>query len=437
MKYYKVFKIVIVICFLSHSCKTDSRYSNEELLNSEVDSSMIDGSGNVIQNNKIIISDDNKIAKAVFYIENSASMFGYVNGFTEYVDVVSDLSEKQRFALENTDREFFFVNGGKEVQINIIGNDPILLKDKLNPKGFDIGDVTKSNLNAMLQLAMQKAKNDTISILISDGLYDIGKTEAPLNTLSTKGKETRSRFIERLSEGDLQTIILKMSSHFEGNYYPVKGGIKKLSQNRPYYIWIFGNTTLLNEYFSNDYNKTLKGFQDSARFLKTKELDVEHEITSHDMIGSFKTKSSNDNILYDVEKYKSEFQFTLAVDFSRIPFSDTYLTTIQNYSTNNNSNYNIVKIEKADNVKLYGLDINPTHILYLKTLKSPYGELEVSLLNNIPNWIKSTHIESEINIKGDEQRTFGFKFLTDGIYEAYDYINQGNSVVSFKVQLNK
>ncbi|MBZ9787604.1 hypothetical protein LB456_09065 [Psychroflexus sp. CAK57W] len=430
MKYYKVFNIVIIICFFSLSCKTDRKYADDELIGDVTDSLKVDVHENANQNDKI--------AKAVFFIENSASMFGYVNGFTEYVDVISDLSEKQRFALENTDREFFFVNGGKEIQINNIGNDPILLKDQLNPKGFDIGDVSKSNLNSMLQLAMGKAKKDTISILISDGLYDIGKTEAPLNALSTKGKETRSRFIERLSEGDLQTIILKMNSRFKGNYYPVTGGIKQLSQNRPYYIWIFGRTKLLNEYFPNTYNKSLSGFQDSARFLKIEELEVPYEISTHEKRGAFKTDIKNKNILTDIEKDRNtnDFQFSIAVDFSDIPFSESYLTSTQNYSTSN-SNYEIAKVSKVNNLKLYGLKIEPTHLVFLKSDKNPFGALKVSLQNNIPNWIEETAIDNEDNIKGDTKHTFGFKFLTDGIFEAYEYINNEESVVSFNVQLNK
>ena len=45
----------------------------------------------------------------------------------------------------------------------------------------------------MFQIALEKAKADTISILISDAIYDLGRPEAPMNALSTEGRETRSK----------------------------------------------------------------------------------------------------------------------------------------------------------------------------------------------------------------------------------------------------
>ena len=136
----KVINLLIITCFLLSSCKNDRRYSDTELLGEETDSLIIEKPNSKPKEKE---NNSKKIAKAVFYLENSASMFGYVNGFNEYVDVVSDLSEKPQFVTDKTEREFWFVNGGKQIKLNKIGNDPILLKDKLNPKGFNVGDIKK------------------------------------------------------------------------------------------------------------------------------------------------------------------------------------------------------------------------------------------------------------------------------------------------------
>lgn len=426
----------IIICFAVFqlfSCKIDRTYSDSGLLDSGTDSISVENSNQ--KSDSLLKVGSGKIAKAIFFLENSESMFGYVNGVFDYFSAVSKLSTKKEFILDSTDREYFFVNGDK-LKLNRIANDSKLFSKKINKNDFNIGDIGNSNLNSMLQLSMKRAANDTISILVSDGLFDVGGDD-PLGDIIKNVRNTYENFLKRLNKGDLQTIILKMSSQFDGDYFPVSGGKIKLKQRRPYYIWIFGKNELLNKYFPNTYFESLDGFQNSARFIKTKELDVKYEITSHDMIGSFKTKSSGDNTLYDIEKYNNELQFTLAVNLSGIPFSDTYLTETKNYSINGNGNYNILKIEKANNVKLYGLNMKPTHILYLKTLKNPYGELKVSLKNSIPKWIENTHIESEDNIEEDEQHTFGFKYLTDGIFDAYNDINQGKYVASFKIEINK
>ena len=384
------------------------------------------------------IKGERKIAKAIYYLENSGSMFGYVNGFSEYVDVVSELSEKPEFVDQKTKREFNFVNGGNNIRVTNIGEDPAILKDKLNLRGYNCGDVTRSNLNAMFQLALSKAINDTITVLITDAIYDIGNPEAPLNVLSTEGKETRSRFIERLNEGDLQTLIVKLSSHFEGNYYPVTGGVIRLSQKRPFYIFIFGETELLNNYFSEDYIKSLDGYEDLARFLIPSELDIPYQITTVDMIGSFKFNKRNKNKLESIKKdrHGNGFQFVFAADFSSIPYSDSYLKTLSNYSCSN-PDFEVSYVEDAGNIKLYGLNFEPTHLIAIKSIKSPFGLLDVSLNNSVPDWISRTNSENEKNIINDTTYTFGFKFLTSAISEAYTYKSQTSDLATFTFELLK
>lgn len=381
-----------------------------------------------------------KIGKAIFYLENSRSMFGYVSGFTEYVDVVSDLAEKPRFAEERTPRAFYFVNGGgnKDISVTPIGDNPATLKNQLNTEGFECGDPSKSDLNAMFQLALSKAKNDTVSILISDAIYDIGKSQVPMNALSTKGRETRSRFIERLGQEDLQTIIVKLNSDFQGRYYPVKGGIIPLSQNRPFYVWIFGRTTLLNDYFNNEYLQTLEGFSNTARFLKKGELLAPYQATAQGRIGNFKFDKRDKNKLIEVttDRNGQGFRFSIAIRYSALPLSDSYFTDIDNY-TSNNPNFTIEAVSEIGDTKLYGLNFTPTHLLTVATNKNPAGQLEISLLNTIPSWIAATNVDDEDNIVGDSTHTFGFQFLTDAISEAYHYKNKGSHIVSFTFELTK
>ena len=79
--------------------------------------------------------DAPEVSKVCFFIENSESMFGYITSITGYVEVVSELAEKPEFVMDNIPREFYFVNGAAPV-ITPIGNDPAILKTKLNPSGF-------------------------------------------------------------------------------------------------------------------------------------------------------------------------------------------------------------------------------------------------------------------------------------------------------------
>lgn len=380
----------------------------------------------------------NSLKKVTFYLENSESIFGYVSGFTEYVDVVSELAEKPEFIEEKTLRDFYLING-KELKITPIGQNPNIFKQKLNKQGFRCGDITKSNLNDMFQTALNNAGGDSISILISDAIYDIGQPDAPFNALSTEGKETRSKFIQRLDLGNIQTIIIKLNSKFNGDYfYSSKKGKISINQNRPFYVFIFGESQLLNKYFTEEYiSKKLKGFESMARFLKIDFSEIPYQATSQNIKGNFSFDKKNKNLLIKSKKdrFGKEFQFAIATDFSSLPFPDSYLNVKENYASN--MNYSIVEISKPTK-RIYEVNsFNTTHLITVNTSNSPYGSLEVSLKYNVPNWISETNIDNENNIANNTTNTFGFKFLTDAISEAYEYKNKQQNIVTFKFEILK
>jgi len=375
-----------------------------------------------------------KLRKAIFYIENSESMFGYVSHISEYVDVLAELSEKPEFVRDNIPVEFNFVNGTGPT-ITPLGNNPSVLKNKLNRAGFSCGDITRSNLNGMFQVALKNAVNNAITILISDGIYDIGGTG--VTSLVTEGKGTRSQFISRLMQGDLQTIIIKLHSGFDGDYfYTSKSGKTKLQGTRPYYIWIFGDSKLLNAYFPNEYISTkLAGFENMARFIKPGTVKVPYQATADGSKGTFRFDRNTVNRLNDAkpDKHGLGFLFSIAVDFSKLPYPETYLTSPGNYVIS--EKYTIVGIKKPAG-KIYGVPFVPTHLITVKTMKSPAGMLTVSLVNRIPGWIKETSSDSEQNILQDKSRTFGFSYLTDGIIQAYESVTDDKSIASFNIDIH-
>ena len=374
-----------------------------------------------------------RIGKVTFYLENSESMFGYISGITDYVDVVSELSEKPDFVIEKTTRDFYFVNGDKPT-LTHIGTDPSILKNKLNKAEFSRGDITKSNLNAMFQIALQNAKNNNISILISDGIYDIGGLG--LNSLVTVGTATRSEFIKRLGIGDLQTIMIKLNSQFIGDYFLAsKTGKVHINSSRPYYIWIFGDSKLLNKYFSNQYiSEKLKGYEAVARFMKPGAINVQYQATSENLIGTFGFDRIENNCLVNAksDRLGIGFQFAIAVDYSSLPFPESYFSTLTNYSIK--SNYSIVSIEKPTK-KIFAVDFTPTHLITVQTKKSPCGTLSISLMNNIPIWITDANSNTEANIQTDKTHTYGLKYLTKGITEAYESMSKDQNLANFEIKI--
>lgn len=386
------------------------------------------------------VKNEDKIGKVVFFLENSESMFGYVNGLTEYVDVVSELSQKSQFAAQKTKREFYFINGSNPLKINEIGTKPIILVNKLNRVGFNCGNIKQSNLNKMFQIALFAAQHDTISILISDAIYDVGQQISPLSALVIEGRDTKNKFIERLQGGDLQTLLIKLTSKFDGNYfYSSHRGIAHINQSRPFYIWIFGRSELLNNYFPEDYiSHNLKGYENYDRFNVYKNNILPYQITSSiNRIGDFRLDHIIKNKITNAQPTRdNKFQFSIAVDFSSLQFSESYLTRIENYSCSN-PNFKIMKIAKITNSQKHEVTTykNPTHILTIYTEKNPSGHLEIVLKNETPNWIKDTDAKDEVKINNNQ--TYGFGPLTNSISEAYSYMNDRKIIANFKMEISK
>ena len=380
---------------------------------------------------------EGKISKVIFYLENSESMFGYVNGATEYINVIAELSNKADFVTQDISREFYLINGANpKMSVNYLGNNPQILTNVLNKDGYNVGDITKSDLNSMFQLALDSAIENTVTILVSDAIYDIKvDPAAAAGALAIKSKGTFESFIKRLNNNNsiTQTLMIKLNSKFIGEYFYTSHKVpKKINHSRPFYIWIFGEDELLNKYFSEPYIKTLDGYENYARFTEINKYDIKYDVLpSVNRIGNFKPKNNNRHIL---ENAKSDlhgrgFQFTIGVDYRNLPFSDSYLTSIKNYICSN-PNYSIIEIKKNDK-QIPGF--SGSHLITVFSNKNPIGSVELRLKNNVPNWIVETDTKQETNI--DSIHTYGFQFLTKGITEAYNSIKADEYLATFKLQI--
>ena len=379
-----------------------------------------------------------------FYLENSGGMHGYVSELNDFIRVVSEIAQKPRFVTSNPEFDFNFINGTRQLVVTPIGNRPADFTSKLNTTDINVGDISGNDLNAMFQLALGKAGNDSISIFISDAIFDIQKQntrEETLQALIVEGRETRRQFIERLnSEENIQTLLIKLSSNFRGTYYYADSfGDQQINQKRPYYIFVFGSSELLNDYFDNDYiTNRLPGYENHVRFFIPNGAGVQYRPTPHDMIGSFRFSPTNPTTLTRVRSNNnSVFQFSVAVDFSSIPVTKEYLMNIENYTVNNN--YRLERIETISSGMILGAlgDVNPTHLLTLRTTSSPSGNLEIQLLNQTPDWIVNSHIDDDSDILNNTDKTFGFEYLTNGIVEAYKYVADTDYLTNINIRLER
>ncbi len=395
-----------------------------------------------------------KISHITFYIENSGSMFGYVNGTTEFVNAVNDLAQFSNLVKDEVPFSYNLISGKMDSQVTRdkltiypIGDNPSILGSQLTLKGLKKPSSGYSDLKNMFEIALTKARNDSISILISDCIYDVGGSSEPLTALDTEGKETRTKFIKRLQNDNIESLVIKLESDFKGLYHPAnvsdpKGKSNSINQKRPYYIWIFGNSELLKNYFPEERIKDLMGYVDLARFNKLSNMEIPYTGIGFNNSGfRLDFKTANTFKLY--HNVMDASCFNLAIDYSNLNLSDSYKTAINNYSCS--GNYKVKEVKRiqqnpSNDLKPYleTLSFKPTHIVTIEatTAQPEVGEIFITLNNVLPNWIHQTNTNNDYPFDGNTYQTFGFGTLIEGIDEAYQEVSNVKYITKFQLNIN-
>ncbi len=370
-----------------------------------------------------------KPSKIQLFVENSGSIIGgtqgsdggYVNGNTEYVEALTDIAQLPDFVIQNIPVEIYFVNGKQPITVTPIGNS---FGNRLNKSGMKVGQIGNSDLNEMFQLVLDQARDGVIDILVSDGIYDIGTGDA--NALTIKGKDTRTAFLNRLSNSkdNIQTLIVKMSSQFKGKYcYATRPGGIQINQKRPYYMWIIGDSDMVNTYFSDAVLKNLKGYQDHARYVKVTNNKLPFVIDFPDCIGIIRPNHQDSHVLDKHKAHHNKFELALIVDYGDLYYPDSYLQDASNYSCD--LNFSVKAIKKATSTQTASIGASNYRrpiLIVLETIQNnPRGKLTLKLKNTQPNWIAASNANNENNI--DSITTYGFSVLTKGIREAYEKVS--------------
>ena len=289
----------------------------------------------------------------------------------------------------------------------------------------------------MFRISLDSAKGNQVSVLVSDCIYDVGTEKDPLTALNIEIHKTQQSFRNRLDNEDIQTLIIKAVSKFDGDYFYAskRGSVRISDEYRPFYIIFFGRTRLLNELLTEKSigSKIVNSFE-TARFFVNEERNIPYQVApSVKRIGSFKMDFKDNFQLNDAEPFRGTFQFTIAADFSSLPFSDAYYASVNNYECLS-SNFRVTEVEKISK-RIPGIE--GTHLITLFTDKNPLGGLEIVLKNSIPGWIMETDAINEDQI--DSIHTYGFSSLTGAISEAYEFENnkqEGRYPATFRIRIS-
>lgn len=376
-----------------------------------------------------------------FFFENSGSMNGYISEYHEIKTatsmLLSEIDHKSFFAyLINTELHKFPVQ-------------PEKVHTFLTVAGIKKGNIHTSDLNFILKTVLDSTNHQDVGVLVTDGIYSVeGDPNAVLGKLRAASNFTAEHFENRLKKDkNLQTVLIKLSSQFKGQYYPVQGKGIAIDQKRPYYIWLFGSAGSIASIQTELNLSELPGYKHHLVFSTAANKQVNYKIIPGLMNrGTFRTHQNHElrsSNITDVKKDRrsKDFQFTVGIDLKNVPVTKSYLLKKSNYEILNNTNYTIAAIQEVDKLattqrsKLKGAQFS--HIVTLHTTKNPYGNLNLTLKKQLPSWVSQTHSLDDTNIRGDEKTTLGFSFLIGAIDRAYSKVSKSNNYINLPLHIQR
>lgn len=391
--------------------------------------SKVEGTNAVLKNKATNVNLKNY--QMNFYMENSASMDGYVNGNTEFKDVLGKMVVSSHHSCKGTD--FFFVNN----QVYKANESAIDFIQMLNPANIKVGNVGTTDVNQIFRNILKETKKNVISVLFSDCIYSVTDVNSQLD--NAKNATTDAFLTALAKDNSLATIILQFVSAFDGYYYDRNDKPFVCKSPRPFYVVITGNRDALKALYTDFKVENLPGLKNKC-FLSSESWTLDENnacaiISDYTNARRIKTmKNYLDLEEISLDRSSASLQFAIGVDYSNIFVDDTYIMDKNNYQVEPDS-YKVVGVSKASPSAIGDFSNQPSKP-YAITLSVPNGSfapmVTLSLKKGIPAWVGKANIADDSGYVPSSTQSFAIQKMIEGIAAAYseDYSDY------YKVQVN-
>lgn len=381
------------------------------------------------------------------YLENSASMDGYVSGVTEFETAIYNLLGDFKISKVCDSLNLNYINNSIPFsKKNALPADIQDFIEKLEPSTFRQkgGDRSVSDLKNIINTVLKTVNDRNAALLISDFVFSPGKSLNAQDYLNNQGVGIKIDFAEKIKEFDLSAVIIQLESNFEGTYYDKTNKPIPFKGKRPYYIWIFGSNQQVSSILDKKILDNIKGGYLKRLVLQSEKEQSQpnYKILSSPKIGDFSRTELNNKIIADASLSKNNqnkgfFGFNLAVDFSNSVQDQSYFLDTTNYVLSNAS-YQL-EVEPISNKNDPSLS-SFTHLVKLKTTDLRNETLEIQVVGQTPNWVYNSSSIDDSNILNEiseQQKTFGLQYLIEGVSDAFYPKSSSNAITTFTITIKK
>ncbi|MGL5889438.1 MAG: hypothetical protein ACRC3B_06110, partial [Bacteroidia bacterium] len=191
------------------------------------------------------------------YLENSASIEGYVKGTTQFENALYALLSDLKHSQFCTDLNLSYINSQVTGQVQNAGDKELdEFIRKLEPEDFRKrgGNRTASDISSVMETALNSVDETHAALLITDAVFSPGKKNPDAAEYLTNQKvRLKGMFQSRLMQQKrpVSVLFLRLESEFTGTYYDRYNDKHELKACiRPYYLVFIASPVQMQQLLS-------------------------------------------------------------------------------------------------------------------------------------------------------------------------------------------
>lgn len=376
------------------------------------------------------------VEPAVFnvFVENSGSMDGYVKGVTEFEQAVYSYLSDVKLSDMCSEMNLNYINS----QVFRWPDDVRNFIERLEPSSFRQrgGNRGTTDIANIIEAVIGEQRSNEVNILVSDFVFSPGRNRDAHEYLVNQQIGIKSSVAEKLkAQPDMSIVVFQLNSNFRGRYFNCQDVPTVIDSERPFYMMVSGSRQNLQRLMREVPETQIKGSGvRHAWRISNSTVSPNFMVQNMPRIGSFMIDLSKKvgikRIRPDKRNPVTRFSFSVGVDFSSLFLGDEYLCDPANYTVSDKA-YALAVTRGRTGGDAY------SHLLTLSLAQDiiSKGDVTVTLNKARPAWADEMTDEDGVDINADEAmgKTFGLRYLLDGIYEAYSA--KGDSYASLTINI--
>lgn len=375
------------------------------------------------------------------YMENSGSMDGFVTLNTQFKNALGHLLAKAGGFYEDT--KLFFVND--RIYDAPICQDLNNFVLRLNTTSMKVGHTGNTDLNKIFSLLLDKTNGDTVSVLISDCVYDVDNVGNLLSGASSATTGTFMKAIRRAQDNkrEFGVIFMQMESLFQGTHYEGNVGMPYYGK-RPYYIIFMGDKDRLadlNAHLELENTPTgMPGMRHKYMLSSEKTWELDNQtarVFTSGFTNARRIQPEHDGLNihnFTTNHEQGKLNFAVGLGIEQLFADREYVLDSANYEVLP-AQYRLIDINDKANFTECDFFRRPICVQIGTGNDSYAPEITLILKNNIPKWVSESSYNKHLMGYPAPHKSYALYEMVEGIYGAFHNVKGGNDKDIFRLKI--